>query len=244
MKYIFIILSGFIFCCGCSGTVITSENSTINKHENKKEPVKELLNPEKVEREYIRKNKIKVIDKIQFNYTQDSTIGKPLKLSSARYDDKGLLVETINYNEEGTIENLFNYVYDSTNVRVQSKRFDSQNRLQKIFIYEYDKYGFKTKVIRTNLSGESEKYYQYIYDSNGNLIGEKWFDINGDEEYSIKYLTGNNNKKSEAFCYLNSGRLESQYTFRYDSKGNLVEELRYNEDGEKIALIQYVYKYE
>lgn len=239
----FIAIAIVLYFWGCSASVneTVKEKEVVKSSEVKSEI--EFRNPETEERLHIKENQIKSIDKLEFQFDADGNTGSPLKLATLTYDENGFLSETINYNSDGSEENLFAYEYDSSGTRLSSKRYDLQNRLQKIFLYEYDKRGLKVRVNRTNVSGQIEKYYKYEYDKTGKLLKESWFNSDGSKEFEIEYSYNSSGQKIEANSFSFIGGDDYRYQLRYDVKGNLVEEIKQDDNGEKISVIQYIYKY-
>jgi len=240
-KCIFFILIINLF--GCSSSKESRYEQTPKKEDQKNKVVPVLKTMEVRERETIKKLKISTVDRISFGYdSQGKLVGKG-KVSSAKYDIKGFLVETITFDEKGRVQNRYEYRYNGKGFRTESLRYDAQDKPDKKYTYEYDEHGNKIKSIRYDMKDNAEKYYLYEYDSNLNLISDEWYNSSDDLEYKIETEYDNEGDKIASNSYNGNGTLISKYIFRYDDKKNLIEEQKYDNDGKPVGIIQYLYKY-
>jgi hypothetical protein len=238
LNFISLALISLVLISGCSPGRAVSE-----KKEDIKETVvpKTIKNIELEEREYIRESNIRSVDRLSF----DLDNGKPSnrkRLATINYNKEGFPVETVNYNDQGKIENIYRYTYDKEGKRTETIRYSPAGVEEKRFTYQYNEYGNKIKSERYDMLGNIEKYYEYKYDQEGNLTEDLWYDISGKPEYRIEYEY-DNGRKTLARTYNENNRLINEYEFLYDSKGNLIEELKIDPAGYKTGLIQYIYQY-
>jgi len=241
-KY-FLICSGItasFFLQSCSSSVETEKEEEKVRYEEIK-PEKFVKNIDLAEREYISSSKISSIEKINFNLDSN---GKPLKsekLSTLNYNSKGFLTETIIYDTDGNVKYKFTYDYDNNGRRIKTTRF-TDAKMTNYYTYDYNEFGNKTKAYRYDPAGNLEEYYIYKYDDEGNLIEEEWFSSSGGKVYSLKndYDDG---MKTHAYTYDENSDLIYEYVFRYDEKGNIIEEIKYDNNGLQAGVIQYIYKY-
>ena len=242
-KQIFIYFVSLIVLClffSCSSTTEVEKNEKEVRYKSKPEKVIKSL--DLVEREFISTSKIKTIEKVSFELTP---AGKPIngeKYLTQNYNPKGFLIETITYNSDGTIQYKYNYTYDNNGTRIKTTRYDSSGKMTNYYKYDYNEFGNKVKAYSYVLDGNLEEYYTYEYDGDGNLIEEKWFSPLGDEVYNIE-TDYDNGIKTHTYTYDENGDLIYEYVFRYDEKGNIIEETKYNSNGLQVGIIQYVYKY-
>ncbi len=240
-KYLFLIISCLfisIIFVGCSSGKKTVKETSSQAPKEKKI----VKNLEEESRAYIETNKIREIDKINFLVDSD---GKPLKgnkSSSLVYSENGRLEKTIAYNTDGKASYIYKYEFDKNGKRIKTIRYTPKNEVDKYYNYKYNKYGNKIKSTRFSPDGKPDEYYIYQYDDDGNLTVESWYDVNNNLLYKIKYEYDDGKKESYK-TYDQNGDLISKYVYKYDDKGNIVEEERYNNDGDKIGVIQYVYLY-
>jgi hypothetical protein len=225
-------------CSGCSSPSETTEKES-SRYERKPEKV---VNPELIEREYISSSKINFIEKISFEFDSNEKPVKGEKISTQKFDRVGFPVETLIYNNDGTIQSKYLYEYNSNGVRSETKRFDSSGRLVNIFKYDYNEYGNKSKAYRFDTKGNQVEYYIYNYDNIGNLIEEIWFDSSNKKIFKMEHEY-NGYKKSQTETYDKYGNLMFRYNYKYDDAENIIEEIKYDPDGKKAGIIQYIYKY-
>jgi hypothetical protein len=233
-----IILIIFSLFYSCSSSKETEEK----EKEIRYKPEKIVKNLDAAEREYISSSKIKSIEKVSFNLTAK---GKPIngeKLSTQTYDPKGFLAETIAYNNDGSVQYKYNYNYNNDGKRIKTNRYDSKGGMINYYKYDYDDYGNKTKAYCYDMKGNLEEYYVYDYDGDGNLVEEKWYSSSGKEVYRIEY-DYDKGIKVQTTTYDENDDLIYKYILRYDDKGNIIEEAKYNDSDNQAGLIQYIYVY-
>lgn len=240
-KYLLIYLgiSASLFIQSCSSSVETEKEEEKIRYEEVSEKI--LKNIDLEEREYISSSKISSIEKI--NFSLDSN-GKPLasaRQSTLKYNSKGFLTETIIYDDDEIVKYKFNYDYDKDGRKTKSTSF-IQDKIVNYFTYDYNEFGNKTKAYRHNPSGDLEEYYIYKYDNEGNLIEEEWFSSSGKKVYSLENEY-ENGIKTRSSTYDENYNLLYEYILKYDEKGNVIEEIKYDTRGEQAGLIQYIYKY-
>lgn len=240
-KYLFFV---FIFyLTGCSSGKETRYETKPKEEKKEIETTRVLKTMEVREREFIKKLKISAVDRISFEYDSEGKLVNQGKVSTVKYDQRGLLTETTTFDQNGRVQNRYEYKYDNKGFRNESLRYDAQNKPDKKYIYEYDRVGNKIKSTRYDLKGKVEKYYSYDYDSNLNLISDEWYDTSGDLEYKIETEYDDEGNKKASFSYGENGRLNYKYVFNYDEKKNIIEEQKYNDNDKLVGIIQYLYKY-
>ncbi len=233
-----IILLIFSLFYSCSSSKETEEK----EREFRYTPEKIVKNLDLIEREYISTSKIKSIEKVSFDLTSK---GKPVngeKLATQTYDRKGFLIETIAYNNDGSIQYKYTYNYDKDGKKIKTSRYNTKDEMINYYKYEYDENGNKTKAYCYDTNGNLEEYYVYDYDGNRNLAEEKWYSPAGKEVYNIENGY-DNGIKTLTSTYDENGDLIYKYVLRYDDKGNIIEETKYNSKEEQAGFIQYVYQY-
>jgi hypothetical protein len=90
------------------------------------------------------------------------------------------------------------------------------------------------------VNGNLVEYYVYDYDGDKNLVEEKWYSSTGKKVYNIEndYDSG---IKTQTSTYDENGDLVYKYVLRYDDKGNILEEAKYDESGDQVGIVQYLY---
>jgi len=232
-----------LILAGCASREVTKEKEA--KKEFKPEiPVPpKVLNFDMKERVYAKTNRIKSIDKVRFDYDRSGKLVPKGKVSTINYDVNGFLTGTIIYSKNSDIEDSYTYKYDDKGVRTETYRSEVSGGLKNKYTYEYDKTGNKIKSVRFDLHDKIEKYYLYKYDSNNNLLEDDWFDKSGKPEYRIVNKYSPDSRKEVSFTYGGNENLISSYKYKYDYKGNIVEEAQFDEKGKPVGIIQYVYIY-
>jgi len=233
------VIAASFFLQSCSASVDTEKKEEKVRYEEV--PEKVVKNIELEEREYIRSSKISSIKKI--NFSLDSN-GKPLssaKQSTLEYNSKGFLTETITYDEEGKVKDKFFYEYDKNGVRIKTTRY-TEEKMTNYYTYDYNEFGIKTKAYRYDPAGNLEEFYIYEYDDEGNLVEEEWFSSSGKKVYRMEndYDDG---IKTRSSTYDENNDLMYEYVYKYDEKGNIIEEIKYDYRGAQAGVIQYIYKY-
>jgi hypothetical protein len=228
---------------GCTSKETIREKEVKKKVEKEVVPPKKVLNFDMKEREFVRVNRIMVIDKLRFDYDKNDKLILTGKVSTTNYDKNGFLTTTIIYGKNESIRDTYSYKFNSDGTRIETYRADPNGVPVNKFTYQYDKYGNKIKSVRYDFNNKKDKYYLYKYDSDGNLIEDKWYDVSGKLEYEIVNKYDVDGKKKESYSYGDDGKLISKYTYRYDDKGNIVEEAEFDSRGKAVGIIQYVYKF-
>lgn len=241
LKLVFIsVLVSFIYF-GCSSKETVKKDDGKRTETITKTPEKKLLNYEMRERELIKSNKVRTIEKIRFVYDKSGKPARESKVSTTEYDRNGFPMKAIFYDNKDKLKNSFTYKYDKSGNRIETIQLNDDNTPQYRFTYDYDRNGNKIKSTRLSSNGVMESYYTYEYDDENNLIKENWYNASGKKDYSIEYKY-EDGKKTESYSYDEKGNKLFRYVYKYDSKGNVVEEVQY--DGSNpLTVIQYVYKY-
>ena len=186
-----------------------------------------------IEKEEIELGDEKVSDSWKYKYdskgnkTEEITYEDEKIMSSNKfkYDSKGNVIEEISYFWDGTISTTTN-LYNTLGNLIESVVFYEDEAIDSE-TYFYNAHGNLAKTIRVNEhDGTSETEIEYnsrgsqsvrvfvggnygieitlTYDKNGNLIKESWYDEIWELNKSIKY--------------------------KYDSKGNKIEEIKYRDE--------------
>jgi hypothetical protein len=222
---------------GCSAAKKSASNEGINNT-----TPTTIKNNDETLRNFINANHILEVDRIEFLINPSNKPVHGNKLTTVIYDSSGLMKETDSYSSNGDLLFKYEYDYDPSGKRIKTIRFNSKGDTDKYYNYEYNKNGNKIKSTRFNKDGKPDETYIYKYDDEGNLIEEFWYDENKKLEYKIEYVNDDGRKTSYS-TYNSSDNLISKYNFTYDNEGKVIEEERYDADGDKVGIIQYVYKY-
>lgn len=241
--YLCLLFASILLFAGCSSRETVKEKETPKTVEKKVVPPKNILNFDMKEREYVRTNRIMVIDKLRFDYDKNKTLVPNGKVSTTTYDRNGFLTNTTIYGKNESVRDIYSYKYDPNGTRIETDRSDPNGVASEKFTYEYDRRGNKIKSVRYDLNNKMENYYLYKYDRQGNLIEDQWYDASGKLEYKIVNKYDELGNKKESRSYGDDGSLLAHYTYRYDANGNIVEEAQFDNRDKPVGIVQYVYKY-
>ena len=159
------------------------------------------------------------------------------------YDDKGNLLEEIQYDKDGEITAYEKYVYD------EEGRVKEFTELRYVFgdyikitrVYEYDAEGRKTGYIDLTEVGAKCGEGRYEYYDNGNLKYEYSENIYQDRETEIFYRENGEKEKKREY----SGLLERTYVSEYEQeyeegvKVKEIETMQVEETGGKLITTIY-----
>ena len=88
-----------------------------------------------------------------------------IKRHYQQFDQRGNVVDEINYDGDGKITEELKYEYNNQNQKVKEIHFTPQGKIDEIATYEYDAKGNKISKITTDGSGKlkSKKKWTYEY---------------------------------------------------------------------------------
>lgn len=100
----------------------------------------------------------------------DKLFNKPVKEAETRFDEKGNIIEEIEYDEDKIILHK-KYIVDENGNKVKEMELNASGKITKTIEYNYDSENRKIKEIETDASGKPCKISEYKYD--GDLRTEK-----------------------------------------------------------------------
>lgn len=153
-----------------------------------------------------------------------------------KYNDKELELEALFVDEKGGLISKTIYKYDDKGNTIEENYYDSNAKLERKIIAEYDEKSNMTKMDSYELDKllETTKY-TYIYDNDGNKleINGSLYDLEGnlsDEIRDVNEYDSRGNLLQEMRFNL-KGDLEYKYTYKYDKNDNEIEFFNYNPVG-------------
>jgi hypothetical protein len=174
--------------------------------------------------------------------------GKNNREVSFEYDELSRLIESTEINHINGCRTVQQFEYDSYNnlVTIKSDRSckDMGNEIS-VVKYNY-KYNNKYNIIEklSILPNGSFKTETFQYDSMGNMI-QSYESVNKSEynEYLIAY--DKNNNKYQIDKKVVAGDIVKHYTeqFKYDDKGNVIEDKYSDENGKVLSVHTYYYEF-
>jgi YD repeat-containing protein len=197
---------------------------------------------EKQERQRIISSNVKSITQ----WTHRFTAGKPnptgFKTTETFYDKKGNPIEIINYRSNGEISSRLLYKYNDQNLRTEYlmyQKIDEGSDLKVYFkqSFNYNAKGLKTiEVVFDGVAGY-RIVYEYFPDDqlkeiikygSGNRVDERW----------VYTYDGNNQQIN---IYSPDKNLTTIVKKKFDSKGNILEDARFDTRGNEQKRVNYQY---
>lgn len=152
--------------------------------------------------------------------------------SEKRYDERGNLLVSIWYEDEG--RSTTEYKYDAAGRRTEVVIYDTDGVVWVSWERDYD----TGREISYRKDGTVS--YEEEYDENENLIEETSYDEAGTTNYRYKYKYDANGNCIEEIEYDSDGDTR-KYEYAYDANGNCIEEIHYDSDGDTY---KYGYTYD
>lgn len=163
-----------------------------------------------------------------------------LKLS--KYDDHGLRTSLIGYKADGNLDFKIKYDYNKKGNKAQESYYDSKSNLYEDRFYDYDSDGNIIKERRVNFKPKSFFETRYKYDDHNNIIEELITSSGGLNSTHTYDYDENGNKIKQTNVVSDGLRWESTWKYKYDSYGNWVEKIAF-EEGEAKFLLERTIKY-
>lgn len=197
---------------------------------------------EEFERKRIADSKIKKSIQWTHRFTQDKPNPKGNKTSETTYDKNGNPVEIINYRSDGDISSKLLYKYDNKNRRIEYLMYQKEKDAKEVKLtykqsFHYNESGLKThEVVFDGISGYRITYAynpdgsnkEIIKYSSANTVAEKWVYTYSGQNQEIKIFNADN-------------QLTSSVQKKVDSKGNVLEEIRFGPNGKEQKRTTFVY---
>lgn len=96
--------------------------------------------------------------------------------SKTIFNEKGKMIEEINYAKDGTLHSSKRYRYDKNGNLAMELDFDSINRISEIKRIRYNAIGLKTEEVFLDRDIHQKKKYTYVYNAKGLKISRKTYD--------------------------------------------------------------------
>ena len=175
-------------------------------------------------------NKGNIRERYDYTYSDsDSTLSRKF---TYKKDKKGNTIEALCFSPTDSL--ISKYVYEYNRKGITSKRlnFNSQDSLTSILIFEYDKMDNLLKASNFDANDNLIDRIANTYNDKGNRT-EK-FDYNSKNELTNRtvYFYNENDFCSEIHYYNAHNSLERKmsYEYKYDSGGNWIEKIDYEND--------------
>lgn len=159
-----------------------------------------------------------------------------------KYDENNNLIEWITYNDARLFNLKYIYKYDNQNNLIEELFYgDSTYVYWGKEVYHYDNQN-KTKKI-SQYNSEEILRREMIYDKKENLIEETEYDsLNVRFKWTYKYDNKGNEIEENRFGA--DGSFHFKHISKYDDKGNLTERTEFNKNNNPVETEIYKYKYD
>lgn len=160
-----------------------------------------------------------------------------------RYNDAGKITKEGEYDEYGRLKWEQNTKYDANGNKTEMIEYNTQTGKEARHYYKYDEQN--RPIEDDEYASETTKKYKKIltsYDAEGNITGTKQYNENGVLIYEGRFDKYNNHLADVA--YNEDGSLHDKITaeYKYDAKGNEIEEtLHYTDGSGNISVSRYEY---
>ena len=156
------------------------------------------------------------------------------------YNKRGKCVEQNEYNLEHNLFARYKYKYDRWGNQVEEQGFDAQGQLTHTLSHRYNAHGDELE--KRLRRGESADRVEYLYDADGRLAEERRWK-NGLFERSRSYRYDTRGNKVEETLTDSQGHAQSErMEYDYDEAGNILEERLV--DGEGRTTARYTLRYD
>lgn len=191
---------------------------------------------EDIEKEWIKKNNIKKKEQYDYAYSGGEPGTKNYKSSVVIYNEDGNILEERNYRATGAIMYVSTYKYDSHGNRIKYLKYKGDKEkitYKQSFIY--DNKG--NKLMESGFNGAENYKNTYKYNGAGELVEINYYLGSTLDE---KRLLERNGNITVIKVYDANDKFKYTITNRYDGNGNLLEEVKTEENVES-RKVNYAY---
>lgn len=191
------------------------------------------------EKERVRLVTSKVSKSTQWThkYTQGKVNPKGYITTESKYDEKGNVIEVINYKSNGQVSSKLQYKYDKNNNKIEYLKYEKKDKPDLELTYKqaftYDEKG--NKKIENGFDGVSPYKIVYNHLPNGRIkdITKYALDNSIIEKWESSY-----NENVQTISILKQGKnLDYVLIRKLDSKGNILDETRKDSKGKEVKRI-------
>jgi len=186
------------------------------------------------ERIRISKNKIKKSVQWIYKYTNGKVNEKGYKSSETKYDEKGNIIEIINYKANGKISSKLLYKYDKNNNRTEYLKYGKTDKeelgLTYKQVFSYDEVG--NKKVEVGFDGISG--YRILYNYLPEYRPKDITKYNSDNSIAEKWEYSYNERTQTLKVYKQGSNFDYSLEKKSDGKDNVVEEIRRDPRGKEL----------
>lgn len=145
-----------------------------------------------------------------------------------KYDEQGRKIESIDYDSDGEIEGVNKHRYDTQGNIIETSDYNPEGDLESVSKNTYDAQGNMIERTVYDPDGSLSYVTRNQYDAQGNAI--EYFYKSEYSDRTTRY-TFNNQGQRIGYSSFDGSSLESQMKITYDTLGNIIENIRYDSDG-------------
>lgn len=188
------------------------------------------------EKERLRIANSKVLKSIQWThkYTKGTLNPKGYITTESKFDERGNVIEVLNYKANGNISSKLQYKYDKKNNKIEYLKFEKKEKPELELTYKqgfsYDEKG--NKKLENGFDGLAPYKIIYNYLSDGKI---KDITKYGSDNSIIEKWESTYNSNVQTINVLKLGKnLDYVLIRKTDSKGNIIEETRNDSKGKEV----------
>lgn len=189
---------------------------------------------EEMEKKIAAKNHIRTKIQIDYKYIKGKPSKSGVKSLTKSFSSKGELLEKRSLNNKGEVVGWEKYAYDKDGNRTLYERENTNSSYKKASKYNED----NNVILEAGFNGAENFRNDYKYTSTGK-VKEIIYSLGNRIEQKIIY--DYNGSIATVGIYAGGNSLISKMKLKYDSKGNITEEIKQTIDG--VELEKKIYKY-
>lgn len=163
--------------------------------------------------------------------------GKVISTFVYSYDERGLMTRREEKSKAGRTLSVTECSCDENGHIVEERYTRGEDFLGRN-VYTYNASGKAATETHYNAKDEASGTYHFSYDSAGRLSGRAWHNSKGQLMTEFKYTLDQNGNRVRAELY-SGGKVETIQEFKYDPRGNLLEERWLEPDGKLMRTFQH-----
>lgn len=155
------------------------------------------------------------------------------------HNKKGEIIEKNQYNTDGSLRYKNKMIYDKKSNIIEENEYDSIGNLSKKWFKKYNKNGYIIEDRIFYPEYKNESISTYSYDLNDNLTELNFLDSNNEiiQKFTYKYDSKRNVIEENEYDSVETLKNSVNYLYEYDNKGNWIKRIKY-ENNELINIYE------
>lgn len=146
------------------------------------------------------------------------------------YNEKGLIIETVCYNNDGSFRFKSVNKYDYNGNKIEYVFFKADGSSSDKTIFKYNEKGKCIEEYNYNSTGSLNSKSTHKYNDRGECIETNIYKTDGSLEKKLIFKFDEKGNRIE-YNFYNGNIYDGKVTLKYDSKGNCLEQCNYSPDG-------------